>query len=185
MITFMNIAYDLVEKGSEPENIKAHYKCDNFEVINNHAELLKFAYKQYIPIVNFGQYCVIVTFFAIKYDVSRLITIMDIAHIVSGYYKITIKEMLSKTRVQRYSKPRQIAMYFACKYTKATLAVIAKELGEKDHATALHARRVVGNMIETKDYEYYDQIVTIENIIESRMVLASMVASELKKNKDE
>jgi chromosomal replication initiator protein len=40
-------------------------------------------------------------------------------------------------------------MYFAKKYTKLPLSTIGKNCGNKDHATVLHACRVIADLYET------------------------------------
>ena len=44
---------------------------------------------------------------------------------------------------------RQLAMFFAKKYTKLSLANIGKYIGKRDHATVLHACKTVDNLNET------------------------------------
>jgi chromosomal replication initiator protein len=55
----------------------------------------------------------------------------------------------SKTRKREIVQARQIAMYFAKKMTKSSLANIGLHCGGKDHATVLHACRTVNNLSET------------------------------------
>ena len=57
--------------------------------------------------------------------------------------------MLSQRRSRPLARPRQIAMYFAKKMTKSSLANIGLHCGGKDHATVLHACRTVKNLSET------------------------------------
>ena len=42
-------------------------------------------------------------------------------------------------RQRHIVQARQIAMYFAKKFTKASLASIGTQIGRRDHATVLHA----------------------------------------------
>ena len=47
-------------------------------------------------------------------------------------------------------------MYFAKKYTKASLASIGSQIGKRDHATVLHACRTVENLADTdKQFREY------------------------------
>ena len=51
---------------------------------------------------------------------------------------------------------RHLAMYFAKKLTKNSLANIGKQIGKRDHATVLYACRAVSNLAETnKKYKEY------------------------------
>ena len=40
-------------------------------------------------------------------------------------------------------------MFFAKKYTKSSLANIGSQIGDRDHATVLHACKTVDNLLET------------------------------------
>jgi len=40
-------------------------------------------------------------------------------------------------------------MFFAKRFTKASLATIGTQIGKRDHATVLHACKTVGNLSET------------------------------------
>ncbi|MFO7636646.1 MAG: chromosomal replication initiator protein DnaA [Clostridia bacterium] len=67
------------------------------------------------------------------------ITIPFIIDIVCKYYKISPKEMISKTRSRDISYPRQIAMYLCRKNTPSSLPQIGKYFGGRDHTTVIHA----------------------------------------------
>jgi chromosomal replication initiator protein len=60
-----------------------------------------------------------------------------------------IETLQSKTRKRHIVQARQIAMYFAKKMTKASLASIGKQIGDRDHATVLHACKTVNNLTST------------------------------------
>ena len=47
------------------------------------------------------------------------------------------------------TQARQLAMFFAKKYTKASLASIGSQIGKRDHATVLHACKTVDNLSST------------------------------------
>ncbi|PIE99213.1 MAG: chromosomal replication initiation protein DnaA, partial [Polaribacter sp.] len=53
------------------------------------------------------------------------------------------------TRKRHIVQARQIAMYFAKKLTKTSLASIGNQIGQRDHATVLHACKTVDNLSET------------------------------------
>jgi len=75
---------------------------------------------------------------------------MDYIHkIVCDYFNLPIELLKSKTRKREVVQARQIAMYFAKKMTKWSLASIGAQCGGKDHATVLHACRTVNNNAET------------------------------------
>ncbi|MGV6862559.1 MAG: chromosomal replication initiator protein DnaA [Putridiphycobacter sp.] len=75
---------------------------------------------------------------------------MDYIHkIVCDYFNLPIELLKSKTRKREVVQARQIAMFFAKKMTKWSLASIGEQCGGKDHATVLHACRTVNNLSET------------------------------------
>jgi chromosomal replication initiator protein len=56
---------------------------------------------------------------------------------------------------------RQLAMYFSKRMTKASLASIGSQIGNRDHATVLHACKTVDNMLETdKQFRKFIEEIT-------------------------
>ena len=80
---------------------------------------------------------------------KKEITVEYIQEIVSEYFQLSIEELQSKTRKRHVVQARQLAMFFAKKYTKLSLANIGKSIGKRDHATVLHACKTVDNLNET------------------------------------
>jgi chromosomal replication initiator protein len=89
-------------------------------------------------------------------NTAREISIDFIQKIVCDYFNITLDLINSKTRKREIVQARQLAMFFAKKHTKASLATIGLHCGNKDHATVLHACRTVNNLIDTdKQFRIY------------------------------
>ena len=82
-------------------------------------------------------------------NIKKEITVEYIQEIVSEYFQLSIEELQSKTRKRHVVQARQLAMFFAKKYTKLSLANIGKSIGKRDHATVLHACKTVDNLNET------------------------------------
>lgn len=80
----------------------------------------------------------------------------QIIKIVCEYYGIDKETILKKTRKREIVQARQIAMYFTKEFTRLSLANIGLYIGEKDHATVLHACKTVNNLIETSKSIRYD-----------------------------
>ena len=57
-----------------------------------------------------------------------------------------VTTLQSKTRKRHIVQARQLAMFFAKKLTKASLANIGQQIGHRDHATVLHACKTVDNL---------------------------------------
>tara|TARA_B100000035_G_scaffold123264_1_gene104886 strand:+ start:251 stop:1678 length:1428 start_codon:yes stop_codon:yes gene_type:complete len=86
----------------------------------------------------------------------REVSIDYIQKVVSDYFQMDINTLQSKTRRRHIVQARQIAMYFAKKYTKASLASIGSQIGKRDHATVLHACKTVDNLSFTdKQFRKY------------------------------
>lgn len=89
-------------------------------------------------------------------NTSREISIDYIQKVVCDYFNLPVDSINSKTRKREIVQARQLAMYFAKKHTKASLASIGAQCGNKDHATVLHACRTVNNLIDTdKQFRIY------------------------------
>jgi len=69
---------------------------------------------------------------------KQAITIDIVKKLVCKYYKVTLKELISKSRKQRIVRPRQVAIYLSRRYTDQPLQSIGKSFN-RYHATALHA----------------------------------------------
>lgn len=95
---------------------------------------------------------------------SREISIDFIQKLVCDFFNIPAEIINSKTRKREIVQARQLAMYFAKKHTKASLATIGLHCGNKDHATVLHACRTVNNLIET-DKQFRSYVEELDNKI--------------------
>jgi chromosomal replication initiator protein len=82
-------------------------------------------------------------------NTAREVSIDYIQKVVCDYFDLPIELLKSKTRKREVVQARQIAMFFAKKMTKSSLANIGMHCGGKDHATVLHACRTVNNLQET------------------------------------
>ncbi|MBS4012211.1 MAG: chromosomal replication initiator protein DnaA [Bacteroidetes bacterium] len=92
------------------------------------------------------------------------ITVEYIQKVVSNYFNIPLDKINSKTRKREIVQARQLAMYFSKAFTKASLASIGSKLGNKDHATVLHACKTVKNLSDT-DKNFKKYVDDLSNII--------------------
>ena len=74
--------------------------------------------------------------------------VKDIQSITSGYFNISLSELLSHEKKRKYSYPRQLAMYLCRKYTYLSLQEIGALFEDRDHSTVLYA---VKQIEEKKD----------------------------------
>ncbi|WP_115462040.1 chromosomal replication initiator protein DnaA [Winogradskyella aurantiaca] len=89
-------------------------------------------------------------------NTKREVSIDYIQKVVSDYFQMDVDTLQSKTRKRHIVQARQLAMFFAKKYTKASLASIGSQIGQRDHATVLHACKTVDNLSSTdKQFRKY------------------------------
>ncbi|CEN51357.1 Chromosomal replication initiator protein DnaA [Capnocytophaga canimorsus] len=87
---------------------------------------------------------------------KKEITIDSIQKIVSDYFNLDLETLQSKTRKRHVVQARQLAMFFAKKYTKESLSSIGNQIGKRDHATVLHACKTVEDLAQTdRDFQKY------------------------------
>tara|TARA_B100000963_G_C22497448_1_gene612146 strand:+ start:51 stop:962 length:912 start_codon:yes stop_codon:yes gene_type:complete len=98
------------------------------------------------------------------FNQSKIVTVDKIQNVVSGYYNITLNEMLSQRRSRPLARPRQIAMYLAKKLTTRSLPEIGRRFANRDHTTVIHAVKTITRLSE-KDEEMKKDISQIKNML--------------------
>ena len=98
-----------------------------------------------------------------QYDLT-LWELKKIGLIVSSYFKMSLWKMNSRNKETGLVMARQIAMSLARKHTRYSTSQIGFYFGRRDHATVLHAVKVVRNYYDTdrqfrKNYDYLDKEV--------------------------
>ena len=89
-------------------------------------------------------------------NTKKEISIAHIQKVVSDYFQMDVLTLQSKTRKRHIVQARQLAMFFSKKFTKASLASIGTKIGQRDHATVLHACKTVDNLAFTdKQFRKY------------------------------
>ena len=83
---------------------------------------------------------------------------------VCDFFSLPIEQLSQPTRKHQVVQARQIAMYYAKKYSKASLAVIGQQCGNKDHATVHHACKTVSDRMDT-DKQFKAMMAEIEKKI--------------------
>lgn len=96
---------------------------------------------------------------------NQAITIDIIQSLICNYFKIPIYDIQSQSRKRDIVQTRQLIMYFSKKYTKSSLAFIGNKIGNRDHATVLHACKAIKNLLET-DKKFKFQIEKLKEKIE-------------------
>lgn len=88
----------------------------------------------------------------------------QIKQTVAEFYGIRAEDLTSKTRERRIARPRQIAMYLAKNHTKESLPKIGSAFGGKNHATVIHANKLIGKMM-SEDAKMLQEVKALEEKI--------------------
>ena len=75
--------------------------------------------------------------------------IQTVKKIVAKYFKYDSSDLDIKTRIREVVFPRQIAHYLCCEFNIGSLSEIGFQIGRKDHATVMHSRKEVKNLLHT------------------------------------
>ena len=78
----------------------------------------------------------------------KQLTIKKIQESVCRYFNLDEALILTTSRKQEIVQARQITMFLSKKYTEFSFAYIGKVVGNKDHATVLHACKIVKDQLE-------------------------------------
>jgi chromosomal replication initiator protein len=82
---------------------------------------------------------------------KRTITPRRLLDIVTGYYEISLEDLLGKSREQRLAFPRQIAMYLLRHEAKCSFPAIGDHIGGRDHTTAMHACTKIADLLQSDE----------------------------------
>lgn len=92
---------------------------------------------------------------------GKAVSIDAIKRVVAEKYNVEMKDFISKKRNENIALPRQIGMYLACELTDMTLTSIGSAFN-REHATVLHAKGKIGDMLLKDPYfnEAINQIIS-------------------------
>ena len=85
------------------------------------------------------------------------VTIPRIQEAVSQRFGVTLDELVSPRRSQAVAYPRQVAMYLSRELTDASLPMIGKQFGGRDHTTVIHAKDKITRLIR-EDRSVYNLV---------------------------
>ena len=92
------------------------------------------------------------------------VSVEYIMNVVCDFFSLPMETLGQSTRKHQVVQARQIAMYFAKKYSKASLTVIGQQCGNKDHATVHHACKTISDRMDT-DKQFKSMMAEIEKKI--------------------
>jgi chromosomal replication initiator protein len=94
-------------------------------------------------------------------------TVEKIRDTVCDYFTLSVEAISTKSRKREVVQARQIAMYLSKQHTKNSLASIGETIGQRDHATVLHACKIVNDLMET-DKNFRMSVQEIEQRLKTR-----------------
>ena len=99
---------------------------------------------------------------AVRMVEKKPLDVSDVLEKVCEHYGVETNAVFSKARKREIVQVRQVAMYLAKKHTEASFAKIGNLIGKRDHATVLHACKIVGAQIEVNKV-FRSEIEELEN----------------------
>jgi chromosomal replication initiator protein len=75
-------------------------------------------------------------------------TVERIREVVCDHFSLSVDAISTKSRKREVVQARQIAMYLSKQMTKNSLSSIGDLIGQRDHATVLHACKIVTDLME-------------------------------------
>ena len=95
-------------------------------------------------------------------NISRKInTVEKIRDVVCEYFSLSVDAISTKSRKREVVQARQIAMYLSKQLTKSSLTSIGFAIGQRDHATVLHACKIVNDLMDC-DKNFRSSVKEIE-----------------------
>ena len=68
-----------------------------------------------------------------------MVNVRQLINTVADFYEVKLEEMAGKSRKKELVIPRQVAMFLMRQELESSFPLIGKELGGRDHTTAMHA----------------------------------------------
>lgn len=97
---------------------------------------------------------------------KKSITIDDIIKVVADYYGVEVSAINTRSRKREVVLVRQVAMFLAKKYLDISTSKIGQYVGNRDHATVLHACKTITNLAET-DKQFRNELNEIDLALQS------------------
>lgn len=98
----------------------------------------------------------------------RCLRVADIREAVCAHFGVTLRDILSARRARAIARPRQVAMFLARRLTTRSLPEIARQFGDRDHTTVMHACSTI-ERLKAQDPDIANSIVVLLDKLEQRM----------------
>ena len=94
------------------------------------------------------------------------LTTSEIQQIVSNVTKISVSDIISKSRKAEIVQARHLSMYFSRFNTNQNLLTIANQHGKDNHATVIHACSAI-HFDKRSNISLAEKFQTIENLVKN------------------
>ncbi len=97
----------------------------------------------------------------------HVLSVETIQEAVSQHFRLSVADLRSHRREQRFTFARQVAMYLSRTLTEASFPTIAEKFGGRDHSTVMHAVRTTERK-RNEDAETASLLATLEVELRNR-----------------
>ena len=98
----------------------------------------------------------------VNYEATKQVSVDTIVNTVCSHYGVTQQDLFSRTRKSNVVRARQVAMYLSKQMTELSTAKIGTLVGNKDHATVIHACKTVSGQLEI-DKAFQKEMAELKN----------------------
>lgn len=99
--------------------------------------------------------------------VEKTITIDDVKQSVCDHFNLKMSQLDSRSRTQQIAYARQVAMYLANKLTDKSHVQIGVNIGNRNHATVIHAIKQIRDMMDIDEHTRQD-VEELTNMLQAR-----------------
>ena len=94
---------------------------------------------------------------------DKPVTVDDVKQQVCTYFNLKLGDLDSRTRTQKIAYARQMAMYLSNVLTDMSHVQIGVHIGNRNHATVIHAIKQIKDMMEVdeKTRQDVDELISI------------------------
>lgn len=103
------------------------------------------------------------TFQKIRGD-TPVTSIARIQSVVASHFGLCLSDMSSHSRLRRFARPRQVAMYLARQLTPRTLPEIGRSFGNRDHTTVMHAVSRIAKLV-AEDEDFRERVEAVRGAL--------------------
>jgi chromosomal replication initiator protein len=94
-------------------------------------------------------------------------SIAEVQAVVATHFRLSVEELTSSSRTNAVAWPRQVAIHIARDLTGASLPVIGRAFGGRNHATVVHSCKRVSERLKN-DQHIVDEIATLSALVSAR-----------------